>query len=61
MTTVTLTFKADSATGKAAGEAIAALEDNNLSDSEKLAVTQWLYVSYRVAEDVQVNEIGTVA
>ncbi len=54
MTTITQTFNDDSKTGKTLGEIVALIESNELSTSEKLAVTQWLYVNYRVTEEIAV-------
>ncbi len=54
MTTITLTFDDENKTGNAIAEAIISMEALDLTDSEKLATTQALYVLYRAASNIEV-------
>ena len=54
MTTVTITFENETPTGKAIGDIVEILEDGTLTEQQQLAITQWLYVNYRVAQDIEV-------
>ncbi len=54
MTTIKQTFDPDNETGKTIGKVIELFIANGLSDGEILAVTQWLYVNYRVSKDIEV-------
>lgn len=59
MTTIIQTFDEDNKTGKTIGEVVTTIEGNTLTQSEKLAVTQWLYVNYRVTESIVIAPDAT--
>ena len=54
MTTIQQTFNEDSKTGKAIAEIVELMEGGDLERGNKLAVTEWLYMNYRVSKDIEV-------
>lgn len=54
MTTITQTFDDENKSGKTIGEVIELFEANDLTKGDILAVTQWLYVNYRITDNLEV-------
>ena len=54
MTTIKQTFDEDSKVGDTIGDIISAIDANDLTQSETLAVVNWLYVSYRISKDIEI-------